>query len=67
MPVRINRVASMFTVFFTDSPVRNYADARKSDAPAMLAFSTLCSMPASISRHRNLRPPSFRMPTPTTT
>lgn len=30
-PVTINRIGSMFTLFFTKGPVRNYDDAKKSD------------------------------------
>jgi glutamate-1-semialdehyde 2,1-aminomutase len=31
IPHTTNRVGSMFTTFFTDGPVRNYADAKRSD------------------------------------
>jgi glutamate-1-semialdehyde 2,1-aminomutase len=31
VPVTLNRVGSMFTVFFTDSPVYDYASAKKAD------------------------------------
>lgn len=31
LPVTVNRVGSMLTAFFADGPVRNYADARRSD------------------------------------
>jgi glutamate-1-semialdehyde 2,1-aminomutase len=31
VPVRINRAGSLLTAFFTDSPVTDYASARKSD------------------------------------
>ncbi len=31
VPVTINRVGSMFTVFFTEGPVFDYASAKKSD------------------------------------
>ena len=31
VPVAVNRVGSMLTGFFTDGPVRNYADARRAD------------------------------------
>jgi glutamate-1-semialdehyde 2,1-aminomutase len=31
LPVTINRVGSMLTGFFTDAPVRSYADARRAD------------------------------------
>ncbi len=31
LPVTVNRVGSMLTGFFTDGPVRNYADARRAD------------------------------------
>ena len=32
MPVKINTIASMFTIFFTDAPVVDFASAQKSDA-----------------------------------
>ena len=31
IPVTVNRAASMFSVFFTDRPVRNFADAKAAD------------------------------------
>ena len=31
VPMQLNRVGSMMTVFFADGPVRNYAEARRSD------------------------------------
>ena len=31
IPVTVNRVASMFSVFFTDRPVRNFTDAKAAD------------------------------------
>ncbi len=31
IPVAVNRVASMFSMFFTDRPVRNFADAKAAD------------------------------------
>jgi glutamate-1-semialdehyde 2,1-aminomutase len=31
VPVTLNRVGSMFTVFFTDAPVYDYASAKKAD------------------------------------
>ncbi len=37
-PVRINRVGSMMTLFLTDGPVCNYADAQKSDADTYARF-----------------------------
>jgi glutamate-1-semialdehyde 2,1-aminomutase len=30
-PVRVNRVGSMFTIFFTDGPVKDHASARRAD------------------------------------
>jgi glutamate-1-semialdehyde 2,1-aminomutase len=38
IPVRINRVGSMLTGFFTEAPVGNYADARRSDTKRYGAF-----------------------------
>jgi glutamate-1-semialdehyde 2,1-aminomutase len=38
MPVRINRNGSMFTVFFTEGPVRNMAEAKKADTKLFSAF-----------------------------
>lgn len=38
VPARINRLASMFTVFFTGEPVTDFASAKKSDAAAYAAF-----------------------------
>jgi glutamate-1-semialdehyde 2,1-aminomutase len=38
VPVAINRVGSMFTVFFTPDPVNNYATAKKADAAAYGIF-----------------------------
>ena len=32
IPVHITRLASMFTVFFSEGPVRNFAEAKKADA-----------------------------------
>ena len=37
-PGRVNAMGSLLTVFFTAEPVRNYADARKSDAARFAAF-----------------------------
>jgi glutamate-1-semialdehyde 2,1-aminomutase len=31
IPATINRTESLFSVFFTDQPVRNHADARRAD------------------------------------
>lgn len=31
IPVTINRVGSMFTIFFSNGPVENFEDAKKSD------------------------------------
>lgn len=36
--VQLNRVASMFTVFFTQTPVRNYAEARSADTARYARF-----------------------------
>jgi glutamate-1-semialdehyde 2,1-aminomutase len=36
--IRVNRVGSMFTVFFTDEPVSNYAWARRADAQKYARF-----------------------------
>lgn len=38
VPVRINRVGSMFTFFFTDRPVHDYSDAKRSDTAAFGRF-----------------------------
>jgi glutamate-1-semialdehyde 2,1-aminomutase len=38
VPVRINQIASMFTVFFTDQPVVDYASARRSDTQRYARF-----------------------------
>ncbi len=38
IPHTINRVESLFSVFFTDGPVRNYADARAADHERYSAF-----------------------------
>jgi glutamate-1-semialdehyde 2,1-aminomutase len=38
IPVQINRVASMFTLFFSETPVHNYADARKADSARYARF-----------------------------
>jgi glutamate-1-semialdehyde 2,1-aminomutase len=38
VPVTVNRVASMLTAFFTDSPVRDYATARRADTTRYAAF-----------------------------
>jgi glutamate-1-semialdehyde 2,1-aminomutase len=37
-PVRVNRVGSMFTVFFTDAVVTDYATARKADTQRHARF-----------------------------
>jgi glutamate-1-semialdehyde 2,1-aminomutase len=36
--VTVQRVGTMLTPFFTDSPVRNYADAKRSDRAVYAAF-----------------------------
>lgn len=38
VPVQVARLGSMLTVFFTEQPVRNYDDARKSDTAAFGRF-----------------------------
>ncbi len=38
IPARINRIASMFTIFFTPDPVRNFADAKKADTARYARF-----------------------------
>ncbi len=38
MPVSINKIASMFTVFFTEGPVRNLEDAKRSDLDLFSRF-----------------------------
>ncbi|MBO4311463.1 MAG: glutamate-1-semialdehyde 2,1-aminomutase [Desulfovibrionaceae bacterium] len=36
--VKIHRLASMFTIFFTDGEIKNFADVKKCDAEAYAAF-----------------------------
>ncbi|MGH2556178.1 MAG: glutamate-1-semialdehyde 2,1-aminomutase [Actinomycetota bacterium] len=38
LPVTINRVESLFSVFFSDRPIRNYADARAADHDRFARF-----------------------------
>ncbi|MFZ8828289.1 MAG: glutamate-1-semialdehyde 2,1-aminomutase [Armatimonadota bacterium] len=38
IPVQINRIASMFTVFFADQPVTDYASAKRSDTKRFARF-----------------------------
>ncbi len=38
IPIQINRIASMFTVFFTDQPVTDYASAKRSDTKRFARF-----------------------------
>ena len=38
IPARINRIASMFTIFFTDSPVTDFATAKQGDTRRYAAF-----------------------------
>ena len=38
IPVRINRIASMFTIFFTADPVTDFASAKKADAARYATF-----------------------------
>jgi glutamate-1-semialdehyde 2,1-aminomutase len=57
----INRVGSMFTLFFNPDPVQNFEDARKSDLKAFGNISTSCSNRGFIRRHHNLRHFLFQM------
>ena len=38
IPVQLNRVGSMFTLFFTSDPVHSFSDARKSDTERFAKF-----------------------------
>ena len=38
VPGQVNVAGSLLTIFFTDEPVRNYADAKKSDSARFAAF-----------------------------
>ncbi len=38
VPLRVQRVGTMLTPFFSDAPVRNYADARRTDRDAYARF-----------------------------
>ena len=38
MPAQINAMGSLSTIFFTDGPVRNYADAKRSDTKIYARF-----------------------------
>ena len=38
IPVTVNRIASIFTMFFTDAPVNNFEDAKKADAERYARF-----------------------------
>jgi glutamate-1-semialdehyde 2,1-aminomutase len=38
IPAQINAIGSLSTIFFTDGPVRNYADAKRSDTKAYARF-----------------------------
>ena len=38
IPAQINAIGSLSTIFFTKSPVRNYADAKRSDTKAYAQF-----------------------------
>jgi glutamate-1-semialdehyde 2,1-aminomutase len=38
IPIQINRIASMFTVFFADQPVTDYASAKRSDTKRFARF-----------------------------
>ncbi len=42
IPLRVNRLGSMFTVYFNDQPIRNFADAKKSDTKAFSRFFWNC-------------------------
>ena len=38
MPLTVQRVGTMFTPFFTERPVRTFAEAKRTDAKAYAAF-----------------------------
>lgn len=38
VPVRVNRIASMFTIFFTEEPVTDFASAKKADTERYAVF-----------------------------
>jgi glutamate-1-semialdehyde 2,1-aminomutase len=38
LPVTVQRVGTMFTAFMTDTPVRNFADAKRTDRQAFNSF-----------------------------
>jgi glutamate-1-semialdehyde 2,1-aminomutase len=38
IPAQINAIGSLSTIFFTQGPVRNYADAKRSDTKAYARF-----------------------------
>ncbi len=42
MPVQLNSIASMFTLFFTSGPVTDYASAKKSDTKRFARFFHFC-------------------------
>lgn len=42
LPVQLNAIASMFTLFFTPSPVTDYASAKKSDTKRFARFFHFC-------------------------
>jgi glutamate-1-semialdehyde 2,1-aminomutase len=42
IPVQVPQVGSMFTIFFTDTPVRDYATALKADATRFGQFFRAC-------------------------
>ena len=50
IPVTVNRAESMFSVFFTDRPVRNFDDAKARTTNGTRASSTTCSIVACTSR-----------------
>ncbi len=58
VPLQVPQVGSMFALFFTDKPVRDYAGALASDAAKFKKFSTTRSPTACTCRPRRMRPAS---------
>ena len=56
----VQRVGTMLTPFFTEQPVHDYTDAKRTDRAAFGASSTQCSMPASTCHPRPSRRRSRR-------
>ena len=65
VPVTFNRVGSMFTGFFTEQKVKDFASAKTSDTGTVReVFPCRCSRTASISRRRSSRRRSCPWPIP---